>query len=1056
MTMMHTTNGEATSPLHDNHDPTTDQRGRNIVNFQALMDQLEEEEALASPLSGSFSAGLPPPPRANNRLPKLPSTTPKQPLPAISANAFREMSAGPSSWNPFITSSFLHHRTSYSDPDILSYSQPATVPSSPAPSLSHSSDSSHTTNDKSVASLPPSPEVLPPPSTAPAAGFKKHHRYFASFSKVEKILGRGRLNPLKRSDSTPATPASSTYRPSNNISHKYPEMQQVDSPTQLVSTSSSDPSSESRRDETRVRSVGASAVATATGRSVTERPSGASRPLSHRQQQIDSAGIQSAAMSTRRRSSEYASTRATSESSHEPPSTPSEGRISISSTIYPGSSSYTHSINDNHYYHSSSTHFQGRSSMSGDRDSFIDMASPTSPRSPEYDPLHDSMNDPYFTSFASNYSAPHNMQTHDVTKVKSHTSPLPASKPPIPTSPKPSFRRSQSVQPSSHRPAPLEIPPNAARTRKDLPPTTNILKPKERAELVRKTQKLTQVFGQTPGPMAFSQNSYEANSSGSFLSPTGAFGSHVMAKKKHLHQRGAVSVSGESVASTGIGLSKQANWPPQEGTLYLSFGSRRHSSPLSPREFSFTEEVEHAYTGDVRDSTDRIHVGSEEGVANSDRDSEHAGRVSADVGRRAARSGIGSPPRTGSPTSFMDLSDEEVVHDGASSIITVETPKANRTYTAFSPSTPSLLSPEEQLEEDRRRKREKLAKLHRFLGSRVPQDLVLAQIDTAVPRPPVASVSAINPPATKPDMDTRKTKMRRRRSSSAAEFPAIWSDDIDRLREDLNDREKAINVRRAVKMQQMFGVAPPQTLYHTRPHTASPTAANVPSPPAAPASSSRQVTPPQSPITSALRNLNNSSYNKSKAKKSRRPGTADSATPLISTPAFEDTPIAHALSDVYLHYRHSLNSLNDIIDRDDKESLVDLHDYLHGSTSSQPLQTFSRQDGPNPVTSPSIKAERRRSLPSRTSMTSISSEFSLMSITPTPSPEISDFQARRRRAAKLTQFFGVDYRELMSEILESIEKGLEEESGRGNLEPDEVQDLLMKLRKLKVKRNTFI
>lgn len=107
-------------------------------------------------------------------------------------------------------------------------------------------------------------------------------------------------------------------------------------------------------------------------------------------------------------------------------------------------------------------------------------------------------------------------------------------------------------------------------------------------------------------------------------------------------------------------------------------------------------------------------------------------------------------------------------------------------------------------------------------------------------------------------------------------------------------------------------------------------------------------------------------------------------------------------------------------------------------------------------------------------MTSLASEFSIAS----PDPEETMFQTRRRRAAKLTQFFGVDYRELMSEILESLEKGLEEEGGRGTLKPDEVQvcvlsfgiydwrwlnvffralqELLVRLRKLKTKRNNFL
>lgn len=95
-------------------------------------------------------------------------------------------------------------------------------------------------------------------------------------------------------------------------------------------------------------------------------------------------------------------------------------------------------------------------------------------------------------------------------------------------------------------------------------------------------------------------------------------------------------------------------------------------------------------------------------------------------------------------------------------------------------------------------------------------------------------------------------------------------------------------------------------------------------------------------------------------------------------------------------------------------------------------------------------------------------------IPPPPPEEGSTFQVRRRRAAKLTNFFGVNYRELMSEILESIEKGIEEESGRGTLKPDEIQvcifsflhgisvliylgqDLVQKLRNLKTKRNSLV
>lgn len=122
--------------------------------------------------------------------------------------------------------------------------------------------------------------------------------------------------------------------------------------------------------------------------------------------------------------------------------------------------------------------------------------------------------------------------------------------------------------------------------------------------------------------------------------------------------------------------------------------------------------------------------------------------------------------------------------------------------------------------------------------------------------------------------------------------------------------------------------------------------------------------------------------------------------------------------------------------QDDKESLERLHDLIHGGDGDEPpLEPFTREEDSPPATP---KAERRRSLPSRTSMTSLSSEFSVCTIV-SPEPEEAEFQTRRRRAAKLTQFFGVNYRDLMSEILESIEKGLEEEGGLGTLKPDEVQ-----------------
>lgn len=133
--------------------------------------------------------------------------------------------------------------------------------------------------------------------------------------------------------------------------------------------------------------------------------------------------------------------------------------------------------------------------------------------------------------------------------------------------------------------------------------------------------------------------------------------------------------------------------------------------------------------------------------------------------------------------------------------------------------------------------------------------------------------------------------------------------------------------------------------------------------------------------------------------------------------------------------------------QDDKASLERLHSIIHGDMTldeseeegegeAPVLQEFTRQtDDDGPVTP---KAIRRRSLPTRSSMTSLSSEYSVAT-TVKQIPKGTPFQVRRKRAAKLTQFFGVNYRDLMGEILDSLENGLREEDRRGTLQPDEVQ-----------------
>jgi len=320
-----------------------------------------------------------------------------------------------------------------------------------------------------------------------------------------------------------------------------------------------------------------------------------------------------------------------------------------------------------------------------------------------------------------------------------------------------------------------------------------------------------------------------------------------------------------------------------------------------------------------------------------------------------------------------------------------------------------------------------MAKLHRFLGSRVPTSLVLG-----------ASEEHDALPALDPSLGNIRARLPgRRRSSSAAEFKSNWFDEGDRVKEELDDREKAINVRRAVKMEKLFGVQPPQTLYHTR-HSSRP--------PSRARSTERPSPPSRDASLSAGRNVNQSPYLSKGSRQSnhrREISQSESIRPLLDSAEAGNSSGKRA-SAVYMHYRCSLDSLSRIIDRDDMESLAELHSILtNGQPGAEECTTPTGDDDAK-----TIRSGRRYSLPARSSSLSLASQFSLS----TPSPEMASFQARRRQAAKLTHFFGVDYRELIGDILESIERDVQEECHRGSLCPEEIQDLMVKLRSLKTKR----
>ncbi|KIJ66357.1 hypothetical protein HYDPIDRAFT_26714 [Hydnomerulius pinastri MD-312] len=579
-------------------------------------------------------------------------------------------------------------------------------------------------------------------------------------------------------------------------------------------------------------------------------------------------------------------------------------------------------------------------------------------------------------------------------------------KPTLPTAPKPSFergrkrrtdKRSISASPHPH--------PVAYHSLSPLPPTTNQLDANERADLIRRNRKLTQVFGRTPGAEGIPADSDEPRLFKRLPPPALAALLGTAKQKNHRH---AMSVS---VAVKTPGLKTEPPTPWQVVDNLWSPGGRRHSIPLTPTSFTF-------YLDDAPS-----------GASANDHRGLHSLRDS-------------QPPRATSPTSFIDLSDEEVTRDDASSAISfIDVPKSNKRLPFHhSSSTPSLvesLGPEEQTEAERRRKRDKLAKVHRFLGSRVPPEAVIG----CVGGPSL-------PPTAMPEESMRENWLRGRRGSAAP------LEHFDRGKEELDEREKALNVRRAQKMERVFGTPPPQTLFHTRqgrstlPHS-------QPASPTLPSPTIPFVLSIDGP--SNTRNLNQSAY---KGKKTHRPGTSDSSRHLLPF-KFGQSPTGSSFSEsfsgyndilatssVYLNYQHSLNSLVDIIDRDDRESLVELHRFLHNELNDSPIEEVQTPvDNRRMSATSSMKSERRHSLPIKSSSTSLSSEFAT-----SPKPETSEFQLRRRRAAKLTHFFGVDYRELIQDVLESIEKGVEEECNRGTLQPEEVEVLLHRVRTLRTKQ----
>ncbi|KAI9570209.1 hypothetical protein HD554DRAFT_2018992 [Boletus coccyginus] len=400
-----------------------------------------------------------------------------------------------------------------------------------------------------------------------------------------------------------------------------------------------------------------------------------------------------------------------------------------------------------------------------------------------------------------------------------------------------------------------------------LPPTTNQLDANERADRIWRNRKLARVFGRMPGADEPVADGDELRASKKLHSPSLA--ALLTKQKNHRH---AVSVS---VSLKAPGRKTEPSSPWQADYLWSS-GDRRHSTPMAA---GFT-----LYMDDEQDGT---------------------------AAKEPPRSrNILDSPEAASARSFIDLSDEEVCDDDVSDLNCFPLHQSRRQCLYQSSSTPSLvesLDSEAQAEVERRRKRETLARLHRFLGSRVPPEVVTGSV-CGPPLPPLAPL----------EKSTREHRLRRNKCPPSP--PGF-----DRGKEELDEREKALNVRRAQKMERVFGTPPPQVLFHTR--QSHPT---VPlSQPTSPADLNPFVLTLDLPSS---RNPNQSAY---MGKAPHRQGPSDSSRCLLpdnDTPQSSPSSFAQSFADslseslsgyqhvlaqssVYLNYQHSLNSLMDIIDR---------------------------------------------------------------------------------------------------------------------------------------------
>lgn len=373
--------------------------------------------------------------------------------------------------------------------------------------------------------------------------------------------------------------------------------------------------------------------------------------------------------------------------------------------------------------------------------------------------------------------------------------------------------------------------------------TSNFLDQQERADAVRKNRKIAQVLGPDalPSAQAFSrpgrttptQDAPDFHRDPTYRSTrpysTAFDGPRADATSRAQKKAGANHRPPH--------LHTKSSWSALEHeTVYLSHNGRRHSSPMNP---TFDPSITRQVDSDVASMSS---LGS---IITPERP----------VGGKKA-------PRSGSPSSFMEMSDDEggttpkrrlsvesplsAVHNPKHTGRTGRTASLNDILTVSSalesprrvsvPNTPPVEDSaswsrsrddetcirgqrdswdeygfgdveNEDMRLERQRKREKLAKIHRYLGSKVPAELVLGYSSSTDPSSPVARpVSQLERSVS----DDHQEVKQRRRSSSAVLYQQVPKADTikhkeseSRVRDTLTDAERLMKIKRAQKLEQV-------------------------------------------------------------------------------------------------------------------------------------------------------------------------------------------------------------------------------------------------------------